>query len=45
VINQRLIDVVQELSYKGYEGDAVEATEKMLKEREKDLREFSIKRP
>jgi len=40
VINQRLIDVVQELSFKGYEGDTVEATEKMLKEREKELREF-----
>jgi universal stress protein A len=28
------------LSFKGYEGETVEATEKMLKEREKDLREF-----
>lgn len=39
VINQRLIDAVQELSYKGYEGDFVEAKEQMIKERDKDLRE------
>jgi universal stress protein A len=40
VINQRLIEAVQELSLKGYEGDVVEAIQKMLQARDEDLRGF-----
>jgi len=40
VINQRLIEAVQELSLKGYEGDFVEAIQKMLQARDEDLRGF-----
>jgi universal stress protein A len=40
VINQRLIDTVQELTLKGYEGDFLKALEKMLQARDEELREF-----
>ncbi|MFO7460094.1 MAG: hypothetical protein R6X07_05665 [Desulfatiglandales bacterium] len=40
MINQRLVDTVQELTLKGYEGDFLEALEKMLQARDEELREF-----
>jgi nucleotide-binding universal stress UspA family protein len=40
VINQRIIDAVQEMSIRGYEGNFVQLMEKMIADRETDLQNF-----
>lgn len=39
-VNQRIMDALQELSGKGYNGDFLQALKKLMEDRENDLRAF-----